>query len=70
MEEEPDDPGQGKQEYQLSICVIVCEFHCCCWKIAELSDFPGVPECTKDIETVLSSLPSFYMNLVCIKLVY
>lgn len=63
MEEEPDGPGQGKCEYNFFICIIFCEFHCCCSKIAEFSAFSGVPECTECVETVLPSLPSFHINL-------
>lgn len=63
MEEEPDGPGQGKREYNLFICIIFYEFHCCCSKLGELSAFSGVPKCTKSVETVLSSLPSFHINL-------
>lgn len=70
MEDDPNRPGQGKHEYHLSICIIFYEFHCCCFKISELSAFSGVLECTKYVEIVVSSLPSFYINLFCIKLIY
>ena len=53
-----------------NVNIIFYEFHCCGFKIAELSAFSGVPERTKCVETVVPSLHSFYINLFCIKLIY